>query len=293
MKLKEVLDKTVTFFKDKKIETPRLDAELLFAHFLKIERIQLYVRFDQPLSEQELAGLRELVRRRATGEPVAYILGYRDFYNLRFSVSPAVLIPRPETEHIIEEALQWAKDQASEIGILDLGTGTGCVGLTLLMNLPSAKLISVDLSEDAITLAKKNAEDLGVMERVQFLNTDAANFDDVMSAYKSFIGKDSIDLFVSNPPYIAEGDPGVEVAVNKFEPHTALYAKDEGLALLRDWSAGYCPYLSNNSLVLMEMGLTQGSAMRTHFENLKTFNEINVVKDLDGRDRVIRGVKHG
>lgn len=293
MKLKEVLDKTVIFFKDKKIETPRLDAELLFAHFLRVERIQLYVRFDQPLSEQELAGLRELVRRRASGEPVAYILGYRDFYNLRFEVSPAVLIPRPETEHIIEEALEWAKNQTEAIGILDLGTGTGCVGLTLLVNIPNAKLVSVDLSEQAIMVAKKNAENLGVSDRVQFLNLDAGNFLDVMSVYKSFLGKDLIDLFVSNPPYIAEGDTGVEAAVNKFEPHAALYAKDEGLALLKSWSEGYSPYLSNNSLVLMEMGFTQGPAMRSHFENLKTFNEINVVKDLDGRDRVIRGVKHG
>ena len=125
MKLKEILERTTTFFKDKKFPSPRLDAELLIAHGLKIERIQLYLRFDQPMAEEELVLLRELVRRRGQGEPVAYILGYRDFYKFRFAVSPVVLIPRPETEHVVEEALSWAKDNGPINGIVDLGCGSG------------------------------------------------------------------------------------------------------------------------------------------------------------------------
>lgn len=293
MKLKEILDKTTAFFKEKKIESPRLDAELLLAHGLKLERIQLYLRFDQPMKEEELAVLRELVRRRASGEPVAYILGYRDFFGHRFEVNSSVLIPRPETEHIVEEVIQWAEGKDSQLGFIDLGCGSGCIGLSLLKEFPEARLIAVDLSEKALEVAKRNAEALEVSDRVKFLHADAANQDVVMSAYKEFVGKDKVDALISNPPYIAHGDPGVEENVKKFEPKSALYAEAEGLALLKSWSQVYRSHLKSPGIMLMEMGMTQGPAMKEHFANLKIFNEISVIKDLSGHDRVIRGVTHG
>lgn len=293
MKLKEILDKTTAFFRDKKIDSPRLDAELLLAHGLKLERIQLYLRFDQPMKEDELVVLRELVRRRASGEPVAYILGYRDFYKSRFEVSPAVLIPRPETEHIVEEALRWVTDTNEFLGLIDLGCGSGCIGLSLLKELPNARLISVDISEKAIEVARRNAETLGLSERVRFVHANAVRSDVVMSNYKEFTGLGKVSVLVSNPPYIAHQDPDVEVNVKKFEPNTALFADDEGLALLKAWSAEYAPFLANPGLVLMEMGLHQGRSMKDHFFSLNKFNEVNVIKDLSGHDRVIRGVIHG
>ncbi|MEK2643728.1 peptide chain release factor N(5)-glutamine methyltransferase [Bdellovibrio sp. BCCA] len=293
MKLKEILDKTTAFFKDKKIESPRLDAELLLAHGLKLERIQLYLRFDQPMKEEELAVLRELVRRRASGEPVAYILGYRDFFGHRFEVNSDVLIPRPETEHVVEEVIQWAKDKEPNLGFIDLGAGSGCIGLSLLKEFPEARLISVDLSEKALGVAKRNADSLGVSDRVKFIHADAGNHDVVMSAYKEFVGKDKVDALVSNPPYIAHNDPAVEENVKKFEPNSALYAEAEGLALLKNWSQVYACHLKSPGIMLMEMGMTQGPAMKEHFADLKIFNEISVIKDLSGHDRVIRGVTHG
>ncbi|MFM6928564.1 MAG: peptide chain release factor N(5)-glutamine methyltransferase [Bdellovibrio sp.] len=293
MKLKEVLDKTIAFFKEKKIETPRLDAELLFAHSLKLERIQLYLKFDQPLSEAELAGLRELVRRRAQGEPVAYILGYRDFFNYRFEVNSTTLIPRPETEHIIEEVLKWTSDKEQSYTLLDLGSGSGCIGLTLLKELPQAKLVSVDLSEGAIAVAQRNAEALGVADRVRFIHADASNIELVISSFKDFMGQDSIDVLVSNPPYIAPNDPDVQENVRKFEPASALYAEDGGLALLKSWSQAYAPFLSTDAIMLMEMGMTQGPAMQSHFRNLEIFKNVSVVKDLAAFDRIVYGVKHG
>ncbi|WP_374076650.1 peptide chain release factor N(5)-glutamine methyltransferase [Bdellovibrio bacteriovorus] len=293
MKLKEILDKTTAFFKDKKIESPRLDAELLLAHGLKLERIQLYLRFDQPMKEDELAVLRELVRRRASGEPVAYILGYRDFFGHRFEVNSSVLIPRPETEHVVEEVVKWAEGKESHFGFIDLGCGSGCIGLSLLKEFPEARLIAVDLSEKALEVAKRNAETLEVSDRVRFIHADAANQDVVMSAYKEFVGKDKVDALISNPPYIAHGDPGVEENVKKFEPNSALYAEAEGLALLKSWSQVYGSHLKSPGIMLMEMGMTQGPAMKEHFANLKIFNEISVIKDLSGHDRVIRGVTHG
>lgn len=293
MKLKEVLDKTTAFFKDKKLDTPRLDAELLFAHSLKLERIQLYLKFDQPLSEAELTGLRELVRRRGQGEPVAYILGYRDFFKSRFEVSPATLIPRPETEQIVEEALLWAKDKDKAYSIVDLGTGTGCLGLSILKELPNAKLVSVDLSAEAIEVAKRNAASLGMAERLQFINADAANVDLVMASCRNFMGQNTIDILVSNPPYIANDDSAVQESVRKFEPSTALFAEDNGLALLKSWSKAYAPYLSSESVMMMEMGMSQGSAMQSCYSDLNIFKNVRVLKDLSGLDRVIAGVKHG
>lgn len=293
MKLKEILDKTTAFFKDKKIDTPRLDAELLLAHGLKLERIQLYLRFDQPMKDDELAVLRELVRRRAAGEPVAYILGYRDFFGHRFEVNSHVLIPRPETEHVVEDVLAWAQDKTQPWGFVDLGCGSGCIGLSLLKEYPQAQLVAVDLSAGAIETAQRNAEALGVADRVQFLNCDAGNVDAIMSAYKDFTGKAQIDVLVSNPPYIAPNDPQVEENVKKYEPNSALYAEEDGLALLKAWSAAFAPYLKKPGLMLMEMGMSQGAAMKQAYEGLKIFNEISVIKDLSGHDRVIRGETHG
>lgn len=293
MKLKEILDKTTQFFKDKGVETPRLDAELLLAHGLKLERIQLYLKFDQPMKEEELATLRELVRRRAQGEPVAYILGYREFYKYRFEVNSAVLIPRPETEHVIEEVMAWAKNQKSNLGLVDLGFGSGCVGLTLLKELPEARLVAVDISDEALAVAKRNAESLGVQDRVRFVHTDAANSDAVLTAYKELIGNDKIDVLVSNPPYIASDDPQVEANVKKFEPSLALFADDQGLALLKSWSKIYSSHLAAQACVVMEMGMTQGQAMKEYFSKLNEFSEVKVVKDLAGLDRLICGVKNG
>lgn len=293
MKLKEILDKTTAFFKDKRIDTPRLDAELLLAHGLKLERIQLYLKFDQPMKDDELATLRELVRRRAQGEPVAYILGHRDFYKYRFEVGPAVLIPRPETEHVVEEVLEWAKDKPADLGLLDLGCGSGCIGLTLLKELPEAKLVAVDLSAEALDLAKRNAESLGVQDRVRFVNIDAGNYDVVLSAYKELIGKSEIDVLVSNPPYIAPEDPQVEANVKKFEPAMALFAEEHGLALLKKWAQAYSGYLATPGMMVMEMGMSQGPAMQEYYSGLNIFSNVRVIKDLSGHDRLICGAKNG
>lgn len=286
MKLKEILDKTTQFFKDKNIDSPRLDAELLLAHGLKLtERMQLYLKFDQPMGEAELATCRELVRRRVQGEPVAYILGSKYFFGYNFIVNSDVLIPRPETEHIVEAALEWAQDKEFAYNIVDLGSGSGCVGLTLLKKLPNANLVAVDASEKALEVAKANAEALGVADRVRFVNADAADV--------SKVGTGEIHILVSNPPYIASDDKDVEENVKKFEPEIALFAPENGLKFLRDWSQKYASFLSDKAIVLMEMGMSQGPAMKTHFEGLGVFNKVDVIKDLASLDRVIRGVKNG
>lgn len=296
MDLKEILSKTTVFFKDKKIDNPRLDAELLLAHGLKLERIQLYLRFDQPMKDEELNILRDLVRRRATGEPMAYILGYRDFFKHRFFVTPAVLIPRPETEHLVEAAVEWALSKSlsqQAIGLIDLGCGSGCIGLSLLKEWPEARLLAVDISEEALKVAAANAKVLGVEDRVKFLHVNGGNSQVIISHYQEFCGKERVDVLVSNPPYISSDDLDIQENVKKFEPASALFAEDQGLALLKEWSTAYGSKLQGPGIMLMEMGTTQGSAMTEHFQNLKIFDEVDVVKDIAGHDRIIRGVIHG
>jgi release factor glutamine methyltransferase len=293
MKLKEILDRTTVFFKEKNFDTPRLDAELLLAHGLKLERIQLYLKYDQPINENELVSLRDLVRRRALGEPIAYIFGYKDFYRNRFDVSPDVLIPRPETEHLVDEALLWAEDRNKNWGILDLGCGSGCIGLSLLKELPNSKLIAVDVSARALEVAKQNATRLGLADRVQFVLVDATESAVVMQKYLDFVGQNEVDILVSNPPYIDLQDINIQENVKKFEPHLALFSNESGMGLLKEWSRKYSDHIRSPGLMLLEVGASQGEPMKLHLEDLSKFNKINIIKDLSGHDRVIRGEING
>ncbi len=292
MTIKEVLDKTIKFFKEKDFESPRLHAELLLAHALKLERIQLYLKFEQPMKEDEVSAARELVRRHVQGEPVAYILGERGFFGHIFKVGPGVLIPRPETEHLVEEALAWMEQNPQErFSVVDLGCGSGCIGLSVLKANPKAFLVAVDISEVALNFAKENALALGVSERCRFLLADAEEVGQIMNELKNE-GFEKIDILLSNPPYISETDAMVQKSVKDFEPAEALFAKEEGLEKLRKWSKLYSSYLANPGLMLMEMGYQQGSEMKKHFDDLK-FKAVAIKKDLSGHDRIIRGEIHG
>lgn len=286
MKLKEVLDRTVQFFKDKKIETPRLDAEILLSESLGYKsRVDLYLKFDQPLSDAELAKSREFVRRRSQGEPVAYIIGKKDFMDYTFAVSPAVLIPRPETELLVEEALKWVQKSGLESPrVLDLGCGSGCIGLSILKKIPAATLVSVDKSGDALEIAKQNAEKLEITDRVEFINSDVADLN---------LPTQSFDLILANPPYIAEDDPEVQPEVRKFEPSMALFTADQGYSALINWSLKAKSWLKPHGFMGFEMGWTQGPKLKDHFTSLSVFHQVKVVKDLAGMDRHIIGEKNG
>lgn len=279
MKLKEVFEKSVQFFKDKKIESARLDAELLLGHALKIDRLQIYLKYEQPLTEAEVQSCREVVRRRSLGEPVAYILGERGFYGEVFKVGEGVLIPRPETELIVEEALEFIKKNNIENPqIIDLGAGTGCVGFSILKNCETAKLTSIERSEKAFGFLKQNQEALGLESRSQLVLQDV----------RSFQTEQKFDVVIANPPYISTNDPATEVNVKKFEPSEALFAEQEGYKDLYDWSKKFAPLLKPNGIMLFEMGYQQGLQLKKHFEDLKCFQQVQVLKDLSGLDRAIK-----
>jgi len=284
MKLNEVLSKSIQFFKDKKIESARLDAELLIAHALKIERITLYLKYDQPLSEAELSLCREYIRRRSIGEPVAYIVQDKGFYGLNFFVEKGVLVPRPETEMIVDEVLKFIKfENIIAPKILDLGVGTGCIGLSILKNSQAAHLVAVEKSDIAQNIFLKNAEALGLLNRVTLIKSDVESVD--------FSKLGEFDCIVSNPPYIDRNDLRVQKSVRDFEPAMALFAEDRGLALLKSWSEKTKLNLTKNALMIFEMGSDQGPEMLQHIQALLAFKNISILKDLSGLDRFIRAVR--
>lgn len=288
MILKEVLDKTITFFKQKNIETPRLDAEIIVAHGLGLERIQLYLKYDQPLKESELETLRELVKRRTLGEPIAYILGEKGFYKSTFKVNSSVLIPRPETETLVElacEELELMSSQFSELQILDLGSGSGCIAISLAKEFENAKVFAIEKSAAAFSLLQENVQ-INQCENIKAINEDADNSDKVIKE-----SADSFHLIISNPPYIDQNDKEVDESVRKFEPAIALFAQDQGLYFYHSWIQKYLPFVVSGGMFLFEIGYKQGEALVEFSHKLKIFKEIKVIKDLSGKDRFLKLVK--
>lgn len=278
MILKEVFEKSVQFLKDKKFENPRRDVELLIAHALKYERVQIYLKYEQPLTEAEVQSCRDAIRRRGLGEPVAYINQEKGFFGDMYAVGEGVLIPRPETEMIVEEALEFIATLNAP-KILDLGAGSGCIGFSILRNHETATLVSVEKSEAAFGYLKKNQENLLLQHRSQLVLSDVleANFAD-----RKF------DVIVANPPYIAENDPQTETNVKKFEPPQALFAGDEGFQALYAWSQKAKSYLNKPGLMLFEMGHTQGPQFKQYVEGFGMFSNVNILKDLSGLDRILK-----
>ena len=282
MRLEEVLKKSIAFLKSKGSVTARLDAELLLSHGLAWPRVDLYMKGDYPLSQEEAGVCRELIVRRGKGEPVAYITGQKGFYRSDFLVTPDVLIPRPETELLVEEGFQFLKEaQLSSAEIWDLGCGSGCVGLSLLLERPNDSLKSFDISPQAIEVAQKNADNLNLSDRVTWESCDLNGKD-----WKTL---GSPHLIVSNPPYIDEKDPEICDQVREYEPSQALFSEDKGFMHLKTWGDKALEVLQPGGVLLMEFGHLQGKALLDYFSGDRSENaSVEVLKDLSSKDRVLK-----
>jgi len=275
----ELIRCTADFLAKKQIASPRLDAELLLAYLLGVERIQLYMQFDRPLSSQELSQYRQLVRRRAAREPVAYISGEKEFWSLKFKVTPQVLIPRPETEVLLETALPLCRKLPQPL-ILDLGTGSGNLAISLAKELGQAQLAASDLSAEALDVARENAQAHGVAECINWYCGDLFNcLGDI---------KGQVDLLVSNPPYVAEDELAqLQPEVRNFEPRQALAAGSDGLDVFRKIAAQAGDWLKPRGFLCTEIGAGQADAVSKLLQTSGDFSRIGVIKDYAGLDRVV------
>lgn len=272
----EIIKKTTEFFATKGIDSPRLNAELLIGHALGLKRMQLYMEFERPLSELELEKIRPLVRRRAQHEPVQYILGETDFFGLKLKVDRRALIPRPETEQLVEHVTN-ARVAAAPASILDLGTGSGAIALALAHTFPEARIVAVDKSADALSLARENATSTGLGERVLFL----------VSNWFEAVPIETFDVIVSNPPYLtAEETAQTSPEVRGFEPVQALTAADDGLADLAAIIAAAPRYLNAGGLLALETGIAQRERLLAH-TTAAGFSRSEARQDLTGRDRFL------
>lgn len=276
----KILNWTSEYFQKNNIDSPRLDAEVLLSHVLKKQRIFLYVHFDQPLNSEELAAYRECVKKRVRRMPVAYIIGSREFMGLDFKVTEATLIPRPDTEILVEAAIERLKQmEGDELRIADIGTGSGAICLSLLHYVERLTAVTVDISEVAIEVARENAQILGVAERIEFLQGD------LLSPLQN---KGKFNAIVSNPPYIPKKViEGLEPEVRCYEPISALDGGADGLNFYRRLVSGAAAFLADGGFLAVEIGIEQAEALRQMAGRNLIWKKVEVLKDLAGIERCV------
>lgn len=255
---------------------PRLEAETLLAHVLRVDRLHLYLSPDQPLTPEEREGYRTAIQSRRSGTPLQHLIGEVPFLGLRFRVGPQALIPRPETEELVEKILRLAPRER-EIFCLDLGTGCGVIAVSLARYLPRARVTAVDLSPQALALARENAALNGVLERVSFLESD----------WTSALDGASFDLVVSNPPYIPRREiAGLATEVRDHEPRMALDGGEDGTSEIARIARGLTGRLRAGGTVLLEIGDGQGETVVAHLAQTG-FLGAAVERDLAGKERFV------
>jgi len=275
-----LLNWTANFLAQKACESPRVDAEVLLAHVLSCKRIDLYgLRHSEPAEEGVRQRYKELIRKRIEGCPVAYLVGHKEFFSLDFEVSPAVLIPRPDSEMAVLECLALAKPLAAP-RVLDVGTGSGNLAIAIASRHAGARVTAIDRSADALATAKRNAQRHGVAERIEFLQGD------LMSPLQA---SELFDFVVSNPPYIAEADlPRLPPGVRDYEPRLALDGGPDGFAVFDRLIADSQPFLPPGSWLIVEIGAPQEEHARQRIERQGGYELAPTVRDFSGHPRVLK-----
>lgn len=276
----EIIRRTTEFLASRGVESPRLSAEHLVGHALGLNRMRLYLEFERPLTEPELVRIRPLVKRRSQREPLQHILGEVDFAGVRLKVDRRALIPRPETELLVEVVASWAVENPPVARIADLGTGTGAIALGLAERLPSVTVLAVDREDAALTLARENAAARSCGARVEFVRSD----------WFTAMPPAPYDIIVSNPPYLSEAEL-VDVApeVRDFEPRSALVAAEDGLGDLLKIISGAGEHLRRGGLLALETGPSQHAALIAA-ATAAGYSKVESRRDLSGRDRFILAV---
>jgi release factor glutamine methyltransferase len=270
MTVLEVLQSTTGYFQKRNIDSPRLNAEHLLAHVLGRKRIDLYLDFERRLPESELAPLRELVKRRGSGEPLQHLLGTVDFCGRSFRCDRRALVPRPETEQLVELLISHFKSEIVSPRVIDVGTGSGVIALTLAAEFLEAEIVGIDISDDALMLARENAERLGMAHRVRFLRSNLLE-----SMQPSF------DLIVANLPYVSTEDRQNLSREVLHDPEVALFAGARGDELMRQLIAQAPPWLRPGGMLAMEIGIGQSETLVGALA-AKNYRDIWTEKDYSG-----------
>ncbi len=276
----EMVRWTEGYLREKGFESPRLNGELLLAGTLGLKRLDLYLQFDRPLTPDELAEFKARLRRRAKREPLQYIEGHAAFRDLRLRVDTRVLIPRSETELLVDEVLAWAGGREG-LRALDVGTGSGAIALSLATEGPFARVVATDVSADALEVARANHAATAPGAPVEFY---------VGAVYAPVWGQ-TFDVVVSNPPYIGESErDALDAGVRDWEPAQALFSGETGLDVIRELVAGAPEVLRAGGLLALEIGWKQADAVAELVRAVDGFSEPAVRRDLEGRDRIVTAI---
>jgi len=277
----KVIEWTQGYLRARAIPSPRLESELLLSHALGLDRVGLYLHHDMVLSPSELERFRELIKRRTRGEPLPYITGYKEFWSIPFRVDPSVLIPRPETEVLVEEALRIIGLEGwTDPLVLDLGTGCGAIAVSLAKSISSGRIVATDLSWEALALARENALAQGVSGRICFVQGDGLSF------MKSTAG--IFDQIVSNPPYVSHEEiESLQPEIRDFEPRHALDGGPDGLEFHRELLSQVPSRLKSGGWLIVEIGAGQGPKILESAEKASWTKRVRIIRDYAGRSRAL------
>ena len=276
----EVIKLSTEYLQKKGVESPRANAEILLAEILNCKRLELYLAFDKPLAENEVQVYREAIRKRGLRIPLQYIVGNVEFYGLKLIVNENVLIPRPETELLVEKIINDS-DKSNNLKILDIGVGSGNISLSISKNLPNSKVVAIDISKTALDVANQNAEINSLQDRIEF------RLFDIMNDNLNSLGK--FDLIVSNPPYVSENDyESLEPELKNHEPKIALTDNSNGISFYKHIVEASDQLLKKPGKIYFELGIDQSAQVQEYFKQ-NNFTNIKITKDYSGIERIICG----
>lgn len=282
--IQRLLNWITEYFTQKGVDSPRLSAELLLCHILKLKRIELYTQFDRAVQKPDLDALHALVKRAAEHEPVAYLVGRCEFYSLSLKITPDCLIPRPETELLVERAVLFLRQRSGPQAVLDLCTGSGCIAAAIAKEVPEAQIVATDICQAALSVAAANIETYQLTERVRLVAGDL--FDPVIKG----LDAPAFDLIVSNPPYVSAAEyETLDKNVKDYEPRHALLAGQDGLDVYRRIAERAAQFLKPGGALMLEIGCTQAAPVTELLKQTGAFGDIAIKKDLAGHDRIVIG----
>jgi release factor glutamine methyltransferase len=285
MTVLEILNWSTHTLKDHQIENPQLNAELLLARVLNLSKEGLYADFNGQFRKEEEEALERLIERRISGEPLQYILGHQEFWSIDFKVDPCVLIPRPETEILVEQGLSILSETSlwRTPSVLEIGTGSGAIAISLAKEVRNIYIVATDISRKALLLAKENAKSAGTLHQIEFVNGD------LFGPFRSMRDQEAFDLILSNPPYIDRSEiQRLTREVRDYEPITALDGGEDGMAFYQKISSQAPSYLRRGGWLLLEFGEGQGGKVADQLERSGYFLRPQLLPDLAGIERVVK-----